>query len=52
MRADQSDINAAGDQWLQGGIGGRLCEAVEPAVFQIRDARANWNPSKVQRAKT
>ena len=46
MRADQPDINAAGDQWLQGGIGRRLCEAVEPAVFQIRDARGKLEPEQ------
>ena len=39
MGADEGDVDAAGDHRFQRGIGGRLAEAVEPAVLQVRDAR-------------
>jgi hypothetical protein len=39
MSADQADVDAAGDQRFECGIGRRLGEAVEPAIRQIRDAR-------------
>ena len=39
MGADESDVDAAGDHRFERGIGGRLAEAVEPPVLQVRDAR-------------
>jgi hypothetical protein len=36
---DEADVEPAGNHWLQCGCGGRLAEAVEPAVLEARDAR-------------
>ena len=35
----RATLIAAGDHRLQRGIGGRLAEAVEPAMLEVRDAR-------------
>ncbi len=51
MGADERDIDAAGDQRLQGGIGGRLCEAIEAAVFQIWDAWSEQEPEQGAQSK-
>jgi len=39
MGADELDVDTAGDHRLQRGIGGRLGEAVQPPVLQVRNAR-------------
>ena len=39
MGADEFHVDAAGDHRLQRGIGGRLAEAVEAPMLQVRDAR-------------
>jgi hypothetical protein len=39
VSADQRNVDAAGDQRFERRIGRRLGEAIEPAVFQIRDSR-------------
>jgi hypothetical protein len=39
VRPDEGDVDAAGDHRFQRRIGGRLAEAVEPAVLEVRDSR-------------
>ena len=39
MRADKGNVDAPGDYCLHRRIGGRLAEAVEAAVLQVRNAR-------------
>jgi Tat protein secretion system quality control protein TatD with DNase activity len=39
VRLDEGDVDAAGDHRVQRGIGGRLAEAVEPTVLEVRDSR-------------
>jgi hypothetical protein len=46
-----ADIDAAGDQRLQGGIGERLGEAVEAAVFQVGDSRRKLEPKQDAQGK-
>ena len=47
MCPDESDVDAAGDHLLQRGIGGRLAEAAEPAVLEVRDA---WRELEAEQA--
>ncbi len=37
--ADKRDVDASGDQRLEGSIAGRLLEAIEPSALQIGDSR-------------
>ena len=53
MGADQGDIDAPGDHWFQRRIGGRLAEAVEAPVLQVRECAARTGSrASVQSAKT
>ena len=46
MRLDEAYVDPAGDHRLQRGIGGRLTEAVEPAMLEIRDTRCELESQK------
>jgi hypothetical protein len=46
MGANQSAVDAPGDQRFERRIGRRLAEAVEPPAFQIRDARRELKPEQ------
>ena len=51
MCPDEGDVDAAGDHRLQRGIGGRLAEAVEPAVLEVRDARRELEAEQAAAAR-
>ena len=51
MGADQFDVDPAGDQWFQRRIVGRLGEAVEAPVLQVRDARRELEAQQACRGR-